>query len=90
MATKLVQKGVGWGGEKKKKTKRRKIKSVPMDSWTTANGANLRGSEALSKANPSGQRTLLGDRGVGEVFNHTSSKRKSKNLKPLKGSSSQT
>lgn len=69
MATKLVQKG-------KKKKEENKISAdgfVDYSQW-----ANLRGSEALSKANPSGQRTLLGDRGVCEVFNHTSSKRKSK------------
>ena len=67
---------------------KRKIKWVPMDSWTAANGADLRGSEALSTAHPSGQRALPGDGGVCEVFNHTSSKRKKKS-KPgaAKGSS---
>lgn len=67
MATKLVQKG-----------EKRKIEWVPMDSWTTANGADLRGSKALSTAHPSGQRALPGGGGVCEVFNHTSSKRKKK------------
>lgn len=70
--------------EKQKWEKERANGFMDYGQW-----ANLHGSEALSKASPSGQKTLLGDgERVCKVFDHTSSKKES--LKLLQGSSFKT
>lgn len=63
MGTKLVQKGE----ERLKKRKKRKIRSVPMDSWSSANGT-IPWIWSSGKANPSGQRSSQDTVSVWQVF----------------------